>query len=635
MRPATRGALALLALALTACSGLEPTVLDRFVQRQQRSLVRLVDQDGQPRGLAVVVRATHEAVVLLGPDQDGPAPLLQLGSERVPARRLGGGLLLCPRRWDLRAVLPAPPLGAGSEVLLLSARLGPWIDGWTAPVLSPPEGPLRLGAALAASPRPDRAAPEPEGHLDGALAFTPTGELVGLVLGPAGEGQLEVRDAGAVVRELLPLAPPGEEVLAPEEAARVFQVSLGRVTGLPAASDEWGPPDYLLLLEVGAARLEPFPLGPGARERGPWLVRVPERGPVLARLVERDVTLAEGVVDHEVTLPAEAPTLLPRLELAFLPHPAFLRENPAAWPAGGELRVQLAAEEVDPDRASGPDRTPLGATPTALRRVVAGSSDLHGGDANDLLLLDAGLEQELCCAFLRRDPRATLGVQVRSGPGLPVVLQAVPGKDRRLAIGRGRVATGRSLLRVQMLAGPPGPTAWELLLVPANDAFGLVRTLFRLLAREAPSEAAWLDTREFAEELAAVLSFEAGLDPETAASAILAELGHRSPVARHLALRLLELHFPPAQAALEAVRAEGTATRRGVDAGLLLALRRGGGPRDVDVLRRAALDPDPLIRLRALVVANGCGDPGLRLALREMFRADPSPLVRRALERSE
>lgn len=622
---------------LTACGGLEPTVVDRFVQGRSHALVPLVDGAGAPAGLGVVVRATYDQVVLLCPPAGAAPPALQLGPERVATRRLSEGLVTIPRRWDLRSILPAGPLEPGSEVLLLSAKVGAWIDGWVAQVQSQPGEPLRLGAPVPTASRGDLPAPEtsPEA-LRGALVFSLTGELAGVVREVDEEQQLLITPVRELTRALLACLPPGEEVLAPEEAALLVRLDLGPVRDLPAATDSWGQPDFLLLLQVAGVPLEPLPLGSSARERGPWLVRVPALGPVQARLAERDVTLAEGVVDHPVGLPVERPALGRGLELSFLPDPEFLRAQPQAWTPGSKVQARLDAEVLDPDAASGPDRIPLGGAPATLRRVVGGTVDLFGADGTDFLLLDVPVAEELSCVFLRRDPRATISVQARSGAGLDTVLRVDPGHDRRLSITRGPFQAGRSLVRVQMLAGPPGPSPWEVLFVPSADPFGLVRTLFRLLAREAESEAAWLDTREFAQELAAALSFEAGMDPNTAASAILAELGHRNAVVRHLALRLLEVHFPPDEQALEALRGEGLTTPRGLDAGLLLALRRGAtGPRDAEVLRLAAVDPDPLIRLRALVGASRLADPVLRAALRELFRNDPSPLVRRALERSE
>lgn len=627
----------LLALPLLlGCASLEPSVVDRFVQGRQQSLVRLVHAGGVPAGLGVVVRASYEQVVIACDDPGGPPPALQLGPERITTRRLAPGLLAVPRRWDLRAVLPAGPLEPGAEALLLSARSGAWIDGWRAQILSDAGQPLRLSAPTPTAPRGEQPAPgtAPE-DLAGALVFTSTGELVGIVRGTSEEQQLLLLGVRDLTRQLLACMPPGEEVLAPAEAARVVRLSLTPPATLPAASDDWGPPDFLLLLEVAGVSLDPLPLGPGRHERGPWLVRVPDLGPVRARLVERDVTLAQGTVDDEVALPVERLSLGPDQQLSFLPDPAFARAQPQAWAPGQVVSLGLDAREIDPDAASGEDRTPLGGSPATLRRVASGTLDLQGRDANDFLLLDVPAADELCCVFLRRDPQAQVALEARGGAGLTRLLQVAPGAERRLIMARALFPAGRALVRAQMLGGPPGPSPWEVLFVPASDPFGLVRTLFRLLAREAESEAAWLDTREFAQELAAALSFEAGMDPDSAASAILAELGHRNAVVRHLALRLLEVHFPPGEAALQELSAAGPRTARGLDAGLLLVLRRGPSPRDAEVLRTAAVDPDPLIRLRALVAISRLEDPVLRAALRSEFRDERSPLVLRALERSD
>ena len=628
--------------ALVGCGSLETSEVERWVQERRRAVVRLVDQGGAPRGLGAVVRATREQVVLAAPD-DRDLPWLQLGDERIALERLGPGLLACPRRWDLHALLPAPDLAPGSPVVLLSSRAGPWVDGWTSQTVGGPGPTVVLGPVQAIATHPDRDRQEPgPDELRGALVFTTTGELVGLVEEVRGE-QLAVRGVEPLRAEVLSRTAGAEEVLAPGDAARLLRLSIGGVQGVPTASDEWGEPDFLLLFEVAGARLPPIPLlaPPGTR----WTARVPDRGPVRVRLVERDVTIADGVVDQEVGRPIELPWLELEQGLAFAPHPAFLTLEPGSWPPGRRLELRLRVEELDPDSVSGPDRTPFGAGVTALRRVTSGTVDLEGGDANDLWLFDLEQRQELVCAFLRRDTRAAIALEGWTGPGLGAVLRVAPGPERRLGIARGTFDAGRSLLRVRMQAGPSGPSPWELLVAPAADPDGLVRALFRLLSRESSGQAAWLGTGEFAQEVAAALSFEAGLPAETAARAILGELGHRIAPIRHLVLRLLELHFPPPEAALEAILAGGSgpdeegearvARARVIDAGLLLALRRGAGPRDADVLRRAAADPDPLIRLRALVAVSRIEDPGLRVVMRELFRNDPSPLVQRAYERSE
>ena len=190
-------------------------------------------------------------------------------------------------------------------------------------------------------------------------------------------------------------------------------------------------------------------------------------------------------------------------------------------------------------------------------------------------------------------------------------------------------------LRQAAAGGPPRPAPYAALVARRDDAAGLVRALFRLVAREAERPLPYLSSREFAREVAVALTFDAALAPTAVATALLAELGHRVLDARLLALNLLEVHALPSQDSLVRVARDASDEARALDARLLLAARAPDGLfTDEAVALAARPDVDPLLKLRALEVVSRVIEVGRRTRLEDVLaRSDPSGLVGRAVGR--
>jgi hypothetical protein len=652
---------------LCGCQALPLSVSEVFLGEQGRSIVLVLDRSSRPAGVGVVARATYGEVfvALTTSARDLPAePLLALSDHAVPALvRAGRGVVVLEARRagrDLRAAVPGPPPLPGATVILLTAERGPWIDLWTSEALESDANEILLG-------RPQLSAEDgvtpPLGALQGAPAFSMSGNLIGFVLGVDDAERLVVGPADRLALRMLEACglEGGAEVLGPDDGERSFQVQVSSVADLPAIDDGWGAPDFDVLLEVAGRAQDRLRL-----ERGRVEVTAPAAGPVVARLVERDVGLFDGDVAEDVAhaVRLEALSRTTRMEFDLL---GRLHERYRDVAPGVRPRVELRVEPNEPDRASGTDCALLGARPVPLRRAVRGELDREAGDATDLWTLDLDQPTEVWCALLR--PAAAVLAVEAFGPRLGETALRWPEDDgtvaslpppqtgseagrltdrpplvsvgprsalrpqagTRLSIGRASLPAGRCVLRVRALRG--GGLRYGLIVVSQDDPEGLVRALFRLISRE--SQLGWPALQEpaFVREVAQALSHGAGLKAADALSAVLAELGHRTPAVRRLALGLLETHYPPALLALDRVVRTG-AGPRARDAELLLALRRPGDSSYAGLVRRASGDPDPRIRLRALVVASRIGDEELRQSLLGLFEADPSPLVRRALARA-
>jgi len=646
---------ALGAVALAGCPSV-PSPGDVFLSRQARSVALVLDEAGRPQGVAVVVRATPERVFLaLGRPAPGlpPRPLVAIGDRRVPARVHESGaltLLEVPRAdRDLRPVVPAGEPDRGEGTVLLTALGGPWVDLWEADIAEVGGDRLRLEDAPQAAPEEAPALSGWAAAMIGAAVFSRAGALHGFVRSVDPDGRPVVVRAARLLpllRELF-ASDRGSDVVTADDARYHFALRVDDVGGLPTLEDEWGAPDYFVVLEVGGVRLDPIEVSPGRVDRDEWLVEVPAPGPVIARLVERDVTLGEGEREEDLAEPTTFEALENPLVVRFtlLPEVAAAAADERV-PSPG---IVLGVRPVHPDRESDDDRTPFGASAVAVNRVISGTLDLDAGDATDFWAVDVTVPGPSLILLLQREPHSRLSAEAFEPSFAERLARVETHATRRLTVARGGdLPRGRVVLRVRERRGGPGPTHYGVMLVPQGDAHGLVRRLFRMIAREATGSPAF-DSRQFATEVAVALAFDAGLEPADASEAVLAQLGHRTAIVRHLVLRLLEVHFPPSLPKLEQVWAQSQLAQpgrgdlarpdadrpsRALDAGLLLALRQPDDPRYVPVVHRTAQDPDPLIRLRGLAVASRFTDPELRATLRALFEDDPSAIVRRAYHRS-
>lgn len=646
-----------LALGLTGCRTEEPRPERPQASLPLASLVRLVDAAGAPAALAVVVRVTTERVVVLAA-LPRPAPgalAAALGDERVPLVRadatLGGGgafevvVLEGARPASARALRPLGPAARPeprAPVVLVGAGAGGWpparVDAEAAEV-----GPARLLLAPLPPRDPQDVRPATARAADtrGSPLLTADGALLGFVTGVA-EDQPAVTPLDAL-GDLVPLVlrAPGRDVLGPADETTTLRVEAVGVDAPPALHDDWGGPDLFVLLRLGDEELPALSLDEASLGR-PTLVHVAARGPVEARLVERDVSLGDGEQDELLADPVRFDALRDGpSRFAFRLLDAVLERHPEARAGPRVTRVSIVAELVDPDAGSSSDRTPLGTLGRAVGagRVASGTLDEQAGDGTDFFAVDLGQPDggpaDMVLLVFRRDPQALVTAEL-FGPDLtePVV-RLEPRAGRRLGVAAGAHAPGRVFLRLASAGGPPRPAPYAALVAYRDDAAGLVRALFRLVAREAEQPLPYLASREFAREVAVALTFDAALAPGAVASALVAELGHRVIAARLLALNLLELHTLPTQDALVRVARDAADDARALDARLLLAARAPDGLfTDEAVALAARPDVDPLLKLRALEVASRVIEVGRRTRLEDLLaRSDPSGLVARALGR--
>lgn len=628
------------------------------------ALVPLLDAERRPAGLAVVVRVTTDRLVLLAfVDAAGPPGrlLVSLGEEQLPvdpgaplpgSRGSGAGpvvaVLDVPRRAPgARPVGPAARPAAGAAVTLVTSPGGPGTPLALQLVEVAEAGPdaALLAPVPFASAEDVRTAEARAQALRGAVAFAADGTLLGFVTGARGDQPVVTTIEGLPDLAAHVGRRPGRDVLAPGDEAATLRLTVDAVEGRPSLPDgSWGGPDLFLSIASGDERLPPLPLD-AAAIGSPVLARVGGVGPALARLVERDVTLAEGEVDEPLAEPAKVDLGLPRARLSFRLSDAVLERLPPAERAGARVvRVGLRVERFDPDHASGEDRTPLGAqaAAVALGRVASGALDPPGGDGTDFWCVDVSdpdaWPRDAALLLFHRDPDARLSADVFAPDFGAPLLRIEPRAGRRLAIVRGTLPAGRVFLRIAAADGAggegPRPLRYAALVGARDDAAGLVRGLFRLVAREAEGSLPYLGSREFAREVAVGLAVDAALDPGALAGALLDELGHRVLPARLLALTLLEAHFPPPPEALRAIADRGGGARA-LDAGLLITTRRADDARiEAVVAAAASADEDPVIKLRVLDVAARVLDDGRRARLLEaLAKDDASGLVRRAIDR--
>ncbi len=693
------GRVALVALAALLVCGCTPGgVREESGRLLDSSLVPVVNRADAPLGVGAVVRVTYDRVgVARAPPPREVRGLLALGDERVAAdvERVGPLALLRAARGvhDLRPLLAAVDAPADAPVqaalmtrerrILLVRTAVQGSDG-AATVSLPLEG-TRGGVVLS-----------PQRALVGFLA----GELDGAPrLLPWGRVQRQVVD---VTREV-----PGAEHLYPEDGFLTSAVSAPRRltwSQVPRIPDAWGDPDVFVALEQGDQRLALLEVTPGRADMGTHVLRLLRRASLAARLVERDLTLTGGEAEEDLADPvrfdlAEREVILPfrlRPDAIERAEPAPSEEEGSEPPPapGAVVEVPLTVDPIDPERASGDDCTPLGATSLPLRRVGADTVHLLGGDATDFWCVEpdapaTGTEEParvpLLALLYRHRPDSGVTVEAFSLRRGDPLWRSEGGSRRHLLVARVERGGGAPLLlRVRHWGERPEPCPYSVLVFPRDeDPAPLVRSLFRLVGREAGrTRAPFLGSRAFAREVFQVLVTEAGYPREALSAALLEVLGHRIREARHLALHLLEVFVPPSLSELERVRAEAERSshpderRRSLDAGLLVALRIAtardfrayipifvqavraeaperypqGALRDPHLLQRAqqetlaslhrtvleaARDPDQRIRLRALATAARLAYAKLLGALGDELRGvladDPSLAVRRAL----
>ena len=325
-----------------------------------------------------------------------------------------------------------------------------------------------------------------------------------------------------------------------------------------------------------------------------------------ARLVERDLTLTGGEHEEDLAAPLPVEPVGPEQTLPFVlradlvvPEPPVGASSFAGRPEPGAVaELLLTLDEVDPERASGSDRTPLGARPLELRRVGSDEVDLHGGDATDFWVVrprprvdeDGGegeVGPENLLVLFYRHAHTTAASAEGFSPLQRDPLWRTDGATRRhlLLAGTPRPQRGPLLIRVRHQGEADVPCPYSLLVFPRSDDPGpLVRSLLRLVGREAArTRAPFLASREFAAEVFQALVHEAEVSRDALTYALLDALGQRTREARHLALHLLSIYLDPPLAELERVRrlrppvgAAGRGAedrRRAQDAGLLVALR--------------------------------------------------------------
>lgn len=563
-----------LVLGLSGCTGEGED--DLIEVERPGDLFQVVDRSDQPLGQAAVVRVTHDWIVALTSlpgekplpaGQQAPPRFLRVGDERLPAaiRPCGGGLsVIQVRRGDRKA----RPFGLSIELsgdLPVQVRSVEGEELATRLQAQPGSGGFLVGEAARAGGVVLRGA-----------------RLVGFVTGTQEGGSPLVTVSGSLAR-CLPVicSAPGSDALGPDDGFSAIELALRSPPTLPPLEDDWGEADFFLALDgqedaEPLARLHLIP----KRHLRPQLITIPNLGPLQARLVERDVSLTEGVVDTPL---APAQTVDPRSGAARL---RFELEGGALVTCGLRLRV------LDPDRASGFDRTPLGAKPVRLSDAKRGKLSLTGGDATDLWRFEALplsrkptepilVAKDLLLIAFRADPTlVTLEGWLPGAAGPSWRLPSSEGAPRLVAL-RLEAQGVRQWVRARQdqVRSPDDPK----LGIPSTYAFAVARRteprvlaglLLELLVGEARREGAtYLSAPSLARETLRALSEVGGATRPDLTEAFLPGLGHPEPVARLLVLELLSTYLAPDEVALERLRRGARGAARRTDAGLLLVSR--------------------------------------------------------------
>ena len=591
------------------------------LEHHARSVAPLIDVSGSA-ALGVAVRvSTSRVFFAVHRHAEGPSRSLVLGEQRLPAKPVGvpgAQLLAVERTADFRPCLTGRPR-TGEHLVALSGGAGA-TAAWElrVPDELSPSGPIPVERPIwlpLTSEGEQVAPPQPDGRLQGAPVFTEAGAWAGF-LEHDGEGWRVVPPAADALREAA-LESGQSDILVPGDPGRLLALRVTEVSVMPHVEDEWGDPDFFLLLRARGRALEPIPLN-AVEHR----TRLPlDAKDLEVELVERDVTLTAGDNMERVAGP-----------IPLLPF-GLSQDLILPTPDGEAVVFKCEARFVDPERDSGLDRTPLGARNLPVRRVVSETVSVADGDSSDLWRFEARAPAHHLAVVLRRESEATIDVSIHSPSMHETHLRGrlVEGRHLRILPTVSPLRAGPALLRVRQLSGQQ-TTHYSLVVVRRDDTLGLVRTLFRLVAR-AESEQPYLDTQDFAREVYEALALDAKLDREAVTLGVLAELGHRSRAGRRLALRLLEHSFRPDEEALRNVYM-GADGSRSLDGGLLLALRHPNDSGYAKLVELAARDPDPLVRLLGLAVASNFTTVERRLSLRALFADDPSPKIQRVLART-
>ncbi|MBL4848453.1 MAG: hypothetical protein JKY65_23275 [Planctomycetes bacterium] len=587
----------LIATALFAAAGCRGEGDDVLVEVERPGdLFLVVDRADRPLARAAVVRVTHRWIVALAalPSERPSQLFLRVGEERLPAvlRPCEGGLTVVEVRRGDRI---ARPFGLVTEVP----------DVQSVRVRLPGEGEFASG--LTASESGDWLLDEvstPEPWLGGVVLHG--ARLLGFVTGiQRADGDEEGHPQVEALEDSLPriigrvCASPGADCLSPGDGFAALQLAVRVPAKLPAVADDWGEADFFLSLDraedgLPLARIR---LVPG-RSPPPRTVAIPALGPLEARLVERDVSLADGIVDTPL---APSQVIDPRAGVVRLRFPL----------KSGELvSLGVRLQVLDPDRASGLDRTLLGANAIRIGDVAQGSLSLSGGDATDLWRFDARNRAKSAAS---PDPEAAPGdlllLAFRADPEHVALEGWSPGSDKPLwrlppAAGAPRLVAVRLdsggrrqwvRARHERVRGPKD----RRLGIPTSYAFAIARRLepmaqagliLELLVGEARREGSpYMSPRSLAREALHALNEVGGASREELTAAFLPALGHPEPAARLLVLELMSGHLNPDPLALERLRRGARGAARRTDAGLLLVARCRGPRRLAEVELRYRL----------------------------------------------
>ena len=585
------GALSL-ALCLGGCRPREEDPLEEL--ERPGDLLTLVDGRDRPQAQAAVVRVTPEWIVALcaleGSEQR--ELFLRFDTERLPAvaRPCGGGLAVVEARRGRRRLHPfALAIEAEQDVAVLVRPLtgGAW--------------PSRVVALRDESLLLERV-DDPQAWLGGVVVRGST--LLGFVVGSegaeTGPAQPRVRGLHRDLARCLAsvCATPGADCLAPGDEFSALELALRVPEVLPKIADDWGEGDLFLSLERASDQrpLVQLQLIAG-HPPPPQTIALEALGPIEARLVERDVTLTGGVVDTPL---APTQVITPRAGAARLRFP--LSEGGEVVSVGVRVRV------LDPDRASGVDRTLLGAPAFRLGEAVHGTLCLSLGDATDLWRFDPRPRSTSAAGQPPPQPRQSLLLVYRADPShvalegwrpgagapawrVPAAADAPHFVALRLEHSPRDLAEARLWIRArQEIARSSGDpklgarSSYALAIAPVGEPSRTVDLLLELLVGQAQGEGTrYLDARDLGREAFRALREVAQIPLEEAARGLLPSLGHEVPAARLLTLELLDTYLAPDLLALARLRREARRPEAVTDAGLLLVARCRGARRLAEV----------------------------------------------------
>jgi hypothetical protein len=621
-----------------------------------RGIVRLIDTDGEPAGLAAVARVTYDAVVVVAtPPRNLDWKKLRVlvpgetEPERDPPRVLGSGtplvLAFLRKGRDLRPypVAPAsPPIGEPSWLCVFEPASGPrgllrapaQIISTRALVSDSRDERFALATAPQLSEDDGRAPPDRARGAIGGIVLDRRFRLTGFV-DMSDEERPLVATALPLQDQALKriLAAPGADMVRPDDGFLWFHARVVKPAGLPRIADRGITRDLLLDVRSGdrsGGTIElPSPDHPEVGQVTSGSIGLPAVGPVSFVLVGRAASFISGEVRDDLTTPQQLPSVAERVALRLELLPDVPDRFPSARDGPRLVQAQVQFSSVDPDARSGPSRSLAGAIAFPKPPIAEGRVDLRAQAATDFYAFPVDEPGPHVAILYRRTLGAQLQVRAFT-PGFERELIAIDAGPEapRLSHASGSLLRGRTILRVRQVAGDVG-TAYELIVAPEGNPSDLVKLLFGLVGREAAREGAgFLDTDAFSDELGdLLLSFH--FPQDKLARAVVDQLGHRVHVARRIALRLLDRHLaaPELATILEDALAQGGLP--GCDAALVLARYKPDDARLKPLLRECTTDPDATIRARALGAAARSTDAAFIEELCRACQNDPSPLVQR------